>query len=87
MTVKDENGSTRRTVLRAGMAVIGAVAAAPGARAQEKIAPAMVQYQPTPKDGNKCANCVNYVEPGACKIVSGVIDPNGWCIAYAPKAS
>jgi hypothetical protein len=28
---------------------------------------------------------VNWEPPNACKIVSGTIDPNGWCIAYAPK--
>jgi hypothetical protein len=61
--------------------------AAVRAQAQEKIAPAMVQYQTTPKDGNKCALCVNFEAPASCKIVSGTIDPNGWCIAFAPKDS
>jgi hypothetical protein len=29
---------------------------------------------------------VNFVAPNACKVVSGTILPNGWCVAYAPKA-
>ncbi len=78
--------STRRQVLRAGLAAAGAVAAV-SARAQDKIAQAQVQYQETPKDGAKCSMCVNWVAPNSCKIVAGTINPNGWCVAYAPKDS
>jgi hypothetical protein len=56
------------------------------ARAQdEKLAQTVVQYQTTPKDGAKCSTCVNFVAPNACKIVAGEINPEGWCVAYAPK--
>ena len=72
--------------MRTSMATaVGGVMAAAGARAQDKIAQAQVQYQATPKDGNKCSTCVNFDAPAACKIVAGTISPNGWCIAYAPK--
>ena len=84
MTIRYSNRTTRRQIMRAGLAVVGAVVAA-SAEAQEKIAQAMVQYQPTPKDGNKCSTCVNFEAPASCKIVAGSISPNGWCIAYAPK--
>jgi High potential iron-sulfur protein len=84
MTIRFSNRTTRRQVMRAGLAVVGAVVA-PSTEAQEKIAQAMVQYQPTPKDGNKCSTCVNFEAPASCKIVAGSISPNGWCIAYAPK--
>jgi hypothetical protein len=84
MTIRFANRTTRRQVMRAILALVGGVAAA-SAEAQEKIAQAMVQYQPTPKDGNKCSTCVNFEAPAACKIVAGSISPNGWCIAYAPK--
>jgi hypothetical protein len=79
--------ASRRQVLCAGLAVAGGIAvtgASTGARAQDKIAPEMVQYQPTPKDGAKCSTCVNFEAPNACKIVAGKISPDGWCIAYAP---
>ncbi len=83
---------TRRGILRAGLAAVGAVAAATAAHAagnvrlaQDKIAPAQVQYQTTPKDGQQCDKCVNFVAPNACKIVSGTIAPQGWCLAFAPK--
>ena len=81
---KNDNEATRRQILRAGLAVVGGAVAVSGAQAQDKIAPAMVQYQDTPKDGNKCSTCVNFEAPASCKIVSGKISPNGWCIAYAP---
>jgi hypothetical protein len=76
--------ATRRQIVRAGLATVGGVVAV-SARAQEKIAQAQVQYQTTPKDGNKCSTCVNFVAPNACKIVAGTISPEGWCIAFAPK--
>ncbi len=91
MTTRHEDGATRRGILRTGLtAVGGAVLAgtvALRARAQEKIAQAMVQYQKTPKDGHQCSTCVNFEAPASCKIVAGTIDPAGWCIAYAPKES
>ena len=82
----DKSTRTRRHVLRAGLAVAGGIAAV-GAEAQQaqKIAQKMVQYQTTPKDGQKCDICVNWEPPNACKIVAGTIVPNGYCIAFAPK--
>lgn len=93
MSEPNEN-KTRRCVLKAGLAAVGGVAAAGAAQAagagaqrfaQDKIAPAAVQYQATPKNGQRCDACVNWEPPNACKIVSGTIAPEGWCIAYAPK--
>jgi hypothetical protein len=89
VTKRDEDRATRRGILRAGLAVVtgGAMAAvAAKAEAQDKLAQAIVQYQETPKDGAKCADCVNFEAPAGCKIVSGTINPNGWCIAFAPKS-
>ncbi len=88
--------ATRRAVLRSGLnaslAVVAVAAAAGGAAAQEqdKLAQAVVQYQPTPKSdapANICSKCVNFVAPNACKIVAGTIAPTGWCVAFAPKDS
>lgn len=84
MTEQRDVEATRRTLLKAGLAAVGGVVAT-RARAQEKIAQPQVQYQNQPKDGQKCSACVNFVAPNACTIVSGVINPEGWCIAYAPK--
>jgi hypothetical protein len=84
MKTQYQSEMTRRQTMQAGFAVVGGVVAA-SAQAQEKLAQAAVQYQATPKDGNKCSTCVNFEAPAACKIVAGSISPNGWCVAYAPK--
>jgi len=47
----------------------------------------LVQYQQTPKDGQQCSLCVNWQPPNACKVVAGTINPNGWCVAFAPKSA
>ena len=45
------------------------------------------KYQDKPgKNGQKCAGCSLFVKPDKCKIVTGKISPNGWCIAWAPLA-
>ena len=79
-----DDNATRRQIMRDGLATVGGMIAV-SARAQDKIAQAQVQYQTTPKDGNKCSACVNFEAPNACKIVAGNISPEGWCIAFAPK--
>lgn len=88
MTTPQDDKATRRQIMRSGLAIVGGVTGsvvAGRAKAQDKIAQAQVQYQATPKDGNKCSTCVNWQPPASCKIVAGTINPNGWCIAFAPK--
>ena len=72
---------TRRRFLRTSAAVAGGVGLAGlGARkADAKIAPKLVAYQETPKDGHDCKGCKLFEPPSACKSVDGVISPNGWC--------
>jgi hypothetical protein len=89
MTKKFSDNLTRRGALHAGLAVgVGAIATASAsapAHAQAKIAQSMVKYQDHPNNGNYCGICAQFEPPNACKVVAGVIDPNGWCIAFAPK--
>ena len=43
------------------------------------------KYQDKPgPHGQKCAGCKLFVKPNKCKVVTGKISPNGWCIAWAP---
>jgi len=59
--------------------------AAPAAPA--KVSQASVQYQTQPKEGKKCADCMNFVaESNTCKLVEGNISPNGWCVLWVKKA-
>lgn len=84
-----DNKATRRCMMRTGLGLLAgvsaAVAAGTASAQDQKIAKNLVQYQDTPKDGNECDKCVNWVDPNACKIVQGDIHPKGWCVAYAPK--
>ncbi len=82
--------TSRRHVLASGVAVlaagVGAVVAARTAKADDKLAQDVVQYRQSPgDDGSKCSACVNWEAPSSCKIVAGTINPNGWCVAFAPK--
>ena len=86
MTTRHDD-ATRRQVLRAGLAAVGGVVAvSAAAQAQEKISQAQVQYQQSPNNGQHCSICVNFQAPASCAIVAGKINPDGWCIAFAPKA-
>lgn len=68
----------------AAVAVTTAVAAAAddsgGTKAQYKY-----QLKPGP-GGKKCSTCALFEAPSKCKLVKGKISPNGYCIAYSPKA-
>jgi len=52
-------------------------------------AKADVNYQEQPNDGQQCSNCQFYIEDkngdgmGACAIVAGTINPEGYCVSYA----
>jgi hypothetical protein len=47
-----------------------------------------VQYQSEPLEGQQCSGCQFYITDkngdglGACSIVEGVIDPEGYCTSY-----
>ena len=85
----DSKSASRRHVLRTGLAILagGALATAARAQADSKVEQSVVQYQNSPKDGQKCSGCANFIAPNACKVVSGTISPEGWCVSYAPKGS
>lgn len=89
MSENDRPSASRRAVLRAGVGLAAGAAAIGTAAAQQapKLAKSIVMYQDTPKNGEKCSQCVQFIAPNACKVVEGVISPNGWCGAYAPKQS
>jgi|tagenome__1003787_1003787.scaffolds.fasta_scaffold18980579_1 hypothetical protein len=90
--------TTRRRVLQTALAVAGGVAANNPARAADdeaagnhaeapsapaKLTPEAVQYQPTPKDWQKCLFCTYFQAPNTCGIVSGPVSPQGWCTRFA----
>jgi hypothetical protein len=79
---------SRRTVL-----IVGAGAAPFLARitrtadAAAKIPQSTAHYQPSPKNGQDCDDCVNFVSPSGCKLVDGSISPKGWCRLWVKRAT
>jgi len=82
--VRIDQAKSRRALLGGASLVIGSGIAwglAPDAVAQEQVSKAQAKYQDHQNSPQRCEICVNFQPPTACKIVSGTIDPNGWCIA------
>jgi len=50
---------------------------------------AALNYQSEPQDGQQCSTCQFYIEDkngdgmGACTLVAGTVDPEGYCVSYA----
>ncbi len=88
---------SRRAAMKAGLVVMAGTVVATAARAADpldegKVDKATVQYQyKWNADGSHCGICANFLAPSngekiaRCKVVAGPIDPNGYCIAFAPK--
>ena len=89
---------SRRRLFRQGAALAGGVAAAglmskAKVSAQStKVSQALAKYQSTPKDGQQCDGCVQFIPgktasaDGTCKIVDGSIAPKAWCMFFAAKS-
>lgn len=73
-------------------ALAGLALAGTSTIAQAKSSKAAMKYQNTPKGSAKCSGCSLFIPGkttkanGTCKVVEGSISPNGWCVAYTPKA-
>ena len=97
--MSDTKRISRRTALKTGMTVLAGGLAATAAFADDidagKMAKSVVAYRYHPSsNGSHCGICANFLAPGVpgnsttdarCKLVAGVIDPNGYCTAFAAK--
>jgi hypothetical protein len=76
-----------RTVLF--LAAAGASAVVPARADDGMLSKAAVHYQDKPHDGKHCSECAYFIPgkdasaQGSCRLVSGAIDPNGWCERYS----
>jgi hypothetical protein len=83
---------SRRTVLRSAALMVGGgaiVASLGGAAAMAdatKMSQSAAGYRPIPMGKARCDNCVQWVGPTVCKVVSGQLSPQGWCSLYGVKA-
>ncbi len=93
-TMKSQRISRADAIKAAAIPVVSLIALRLGASAEAATnnqAQFKYQTKPGPK-GAKCSGCSLYKPnknpklDGACSAVTGSISPNGWCIAYAPKA-
>ena len=85
-------GASRRRLMFEVALLVGAagvlgVGMAPprASAAQAKLPPKDIGYQNTPKGGQRCDLCVNWLAPASCKLVAGPISPAGWCSLFARK--
>ena len=96
----DDFNASRRSLIRKGIAAaaVGTVAASgllkfsPASAQAGKASQAVAMYQTTPHGKDQCDNCIHFIpgktpkDAGTCKVVEGVIVPQGWCVMYARKA-
>lgn len=86
---KDVTRKAALTHLLVLPALAGALlAGTTAARADSRVD---LKYQSTPKNNQKCSDCMLFVagktakDDGTCKVITGDISPNGWCTAFAQK--
>lgn len=81
---------SRRSMLRGALLLAGGTLAAGVIQVRpahaQKASKADMKYQDSPKDGQKCADCVYFQKPSACGVVEGTVSPDGWCILYNKKS-
>ena len=88
--------SSRRSFLKTATLIAGAVAVPVSFLSKEayaaKVAKTAMQYQDQPKGELMCSKCMQFIPgksakaKGTCKVVDGAISPQGWCLAFTPKA-
>jgi hypothetical protein len=89
--MNDNRKLSRRSLLTqaavlAGAALTASVVPSERASAQQKVSKEAMKYQDKPNGDQRCDNCLQFVAPGSCKVVDGVISPKGYCIAWVKKA-
>lgn len=74
-------------VAAAGALVTTLVAPAIASDAPSQLRREDVRYQEGPKGSQRCSGCKNFVGPNACRVVAGLVNPNGWCLLFQAKAA
>jgi len=90
------NRISRRATLMRGAGVLAGlvltVTLVANKPALAKAAKSDLLYQDHPHGGQSCGECKFFsadsksADAGTCSLVEGVINRNGWCTAYSPKA-
>jgi cytochrome c oxidase assembly factor CtaG len=93
MSISHQRSISRRSMMQraaitAGaeaMAVFSARIAAAEAPAATKVSKDSAGYQATPKNGQRCGECLQWQPPNGCTVVEGNVSPAGWCKLFASK--
>ncbi len=88
-----EHRSARRRILKQALGLAGSsVLAGAGSRMAhaQKSSKTALLYRDYPHDGRRCGDCKYFTaapeaQSGTCAVVDGVIDRNGWCMAFSPR--
>ena len=84
-----KQGVCRRSLLKTVPAIAGAIistsAMADILFAQTKLTHEAAKYQDSPKDGQQCSGCVQFVAPASCKVVEDPVAASGWCQLFTAK--
>ncbi|AXV83130.1 high-potential iron-sulfur protein [Ralstonia syzygii] len=88
---------SRRRMLRRSARALGSIMLAPivfHSRCADADGgnKAMLHYQDSPKNGQRCADCTAFKpgpesapDTGTCKVIGGPVSPNGWCMAFSRR--
>ena len=84
-----KKGVCRRSLLKSVPMIAGAIistnAMAESLFAQTKLTHETAKYQDSPKDGQQCSGCVQFVAPASCKVVEDPVAASGWCQLFTAK--
>ena len=84
-----KQGVCRRLLLKSVPMIAGAIvstnAITQNLFAQQKLTHEAAKYQDSPKDGQQCSGCVQFVAPASCKVVEDPISASGWCQLFTAK--
>jgi len=79
---------SRRALLQHAIGAAGATAILCGephrTGAAIKISKVAVAYQDQLDGDKECAKCAQFEPPAGCKLVDGLISPQGYCRLFAP---
>jgi hypothetical protein len=92
MTNPSDSGKTgvcRRSLLKSVPMIAGAIISTSTVPqnlfAQQKLTHEAAKYQDSPKNGQQCSGCVQFVAPASCKVVEDPVAASGWCQLFTAK--
>ena len=85
-----KKGFCRRSLLKSVPMIAGAIISTSAMAemfAQTKLTHEAAKYQDSPKDGQQCSGCVQFVAPASCKVVEDPVAASGWCQLFMAKSA